>query len=273
MWLALGILGAFVGSYLNVLAFRFSPEEGFSASRRGRSYCPHCRKALAWYELIPVLSFLFQGGRCRKCRKRISFQYPAVELLSAAVFIFIPWQMGWSLFTALWILVFLVLLLVALIDLRLGIIPDKLNLLLAGLGLLIAGFTYVKGAGFSFLGSYALLFQLGEGNFWLHRIAGIFFGLAFFGSIYLFSKGKGMGLGDVKLAGTLGLLLGWPDAIFALLFSFLAGSFIAVPLIAVKRKAMKDPLPFAPFIVVGVTLVFFFGYHILNGYFEAFNFY
>lgn len=273
MTFLLGALGAFVGSYLNVLALRFSPEEGFGASRKGRSHCPHCKQTLRWYELIPVISFFIQGGKCRSCHERLSLQYPIVELLSALVFIAVPWRLGWSPITAPWILVFLVFILLALIDFRLGIIPDKLNFLVAGLGLLIAFLTYYGSVSYSGVGSYALLFQLGEGSFWLQRLMGVVLGLVLFGGIYLFTQGKAMGLGDVKFAGALGILLGWPDVILALVLAFFVGALVAAPLLITGRAVMKSALPFGPFIAIGVTLVFFFGYHILNGYFHLFNFY
>ena len=274
MWLALGILGALIGSYLNVLGTRFSLEEGFKRTGSGRSRCPRCNKNLRWYELVPLVSFFIQGGRCRKCHKRISFQYPLVELLGALVFILIPLKLGWGPLTALWILAFLVFILIAIIDLRLGIIPDKLNLVVVGLGLAVAALTYFEGDAFSsFLGGFSLLFQLGEGNFWIERFTGVAFGFLFFGGIYFLSKGKALGLGDVKFASALGLLLGWPDVALALILAFLVGALIALPLMIRGRVEMKDALPFGPLIVAGVTLVFFFGYHILNGYFQLFSFY
>ena len=273
-YLILFILGALVGSYLNVVSLRFSRETGFRASRKGRSHCPHCAKTLKWYELIPLLSFLIQGGKCRSCSRRISLQYPIVELLAGLSLVLIPWQLGWSSLTILWILAFLLFILIAAIDLRLGIIPDKLNILVAVLGLLAALLVYFdRDLGTSFIGSYALLFQLGEDSFWVHRLVGVMFGLVFFGGIYLFTRGKAMGLGDVKLAGAIGFLLGWPDVTLALVLAFFVGSIFAIPLLLMKRKTLKDALPFGPFIVAGVTLVFFFGYHILNGYFYLFNFY
>ncbi|MBI2013044.1 MAG: prepilin peptidase [Candidatus Colwellbacteria bacterium] len=273
-YLILFILGTIVGSYLNVVSLRFSRNEGFKASRKGRSHCPHCAKTLKWYELIPLLSFLIQGGKCRSCRKRLSLQYPIIEFLAGLSLVLTPWQLGWSPFTILWILAFLLFILIAAIDLRLGIIPDKLSILVAVLGLLTALLVYLDSdLGTSFIGSYALLFQLGEGNFWVHRLVGVMFGLAFFGGIYLFTRGKAMGLGDVKLAGAIGLLLGWPDVALALVLAFFVGSIFAIPLLLTKRKALKDALPFGPFIVAGVTLVFFFGYHIINGYFYLFNLY
>ncbi|MDP3991569.1 MAG: prepilin peptidase [Candidatus Colwellbacteria bacterium] len=273
-YLILFILGTLIGSYLNVVSLRFSREEGFRASRKGRSHCPHCDKTLKWYELIPLLSFLIQRGKCRSCPWRISLQYPIVELLAGLSLVLTPWQLGWSPLTILWILAFLLFILIAAIDLRLGIIPDKLNILVAVLGLLVALLVYFgSGLDTSFLGSYALLFQLGEGSFWVHRLAGAMFGLVFFGGIYLFTRGKAMGLGDVKLAGAIGFLLGWPDIALALVLAFFVGSIFAIPLLLMKRKTLKDALPFGPFIVAGVTLVFFFGYHIINGYFYLFNFY
>ncbi len=271
-YLILFILGALIGSYLNVVGLRFSRDEGFRASRRGRSRCPHCDKTLKWYELIPLLSFLIQRGRCRVCHERLSPQYPIVELITGLVLVFVPWQLGWSPLTILWMLAFILFILIAAIDLRLGIIPDKLNVLLVLLGLSAVLLAYFDSSpDVSFLGSYALLFQLGEGNFLVHRLAGVAFGLVFFGSIYLLTQGKAMGLGDVKLAGALGLFLGWPDIVLALVLAFLVGSIFAIPLLLMKRKTLKDALPFGPFIVAGVTLTFFFGYHIINGYFYLFT--
>ncbi|MBI2594799.1 MAG: prepilin peptidase, partial [Candidatus Colwellbacteria bacterium] len=85
--LFLFIFGALIGSYLNVVSLRFSPEEGFRASRSGRSRCPYCSRTLKWYELVPLLSFLIQGGRCRVCQRRLSLQYPIVELMAGLVLV------------------------------------------------------------------------------------------------------------------------------------------------------------------------------------------
>ncbi len=123
----------------------------------------------------------------------------------------------------------------------------------------------------SFLGAYGLMFSLANGDFWINRLAGIVFGLLFFGSIYFLTQGKAIGFGDVKFAGALGILLGWPDVILALILAFLAGFIFVIPSLLTRKRTLKDALPFGPFMILGVVLVFFFGYHIINGYFRLFG--
>jgi prepilin signal peptidase PulO-like enzyme (type II secretory pathway) len=285
-YILLFLVGTLAGSYLNVLGLRYSPEGGFKASRRGRSRCPYCQRPLRWFELVPLLSFVIQAGRCRSCRRRIYWQYPLVELGSGLMFVLVPGKFGFSLLGWLWLAAFLTLLLVAIIDFRFWIIPDKLNLFLVFLGLAIAGFYFLSGhyglvegkIWGSFLGSQAMVFWLGQTaigqpSLWLNYLAGAVLGLVFVGGIYFLSGGRGMGFGDVKLAGAVGLLLGWPDIVLALALAFITGSLASLILLAAKRKRWHDSLPFGPFIVLGVTLVFFFGYHIVNGYFRLFNLY
>ncbi len=272
LYVALFVLGTFIGSYLNVAGLRFSETDGFKTSLRGRSRCPYCGRQLRFYELVPIVSFLFQQGRCRTCRHRLSFQYPIVELLSGLVLVIVSYKLGVNLLSLFWILIFLLLILISIIDLRLKVIPDKLNLLLAASGLLLTSFYYFTPEIKSFLGNYALLFWPSEEKVIVgHLIIGPAFGLLLFGGLHLLTRGRGMGFGDVKLAGALGVLLGWPDALLAFLLAFILGSLTAAPLIMLGRKRLKDNLPFGPFLATGVTLVFFFGYHILNGYFKLFG--
>ena len=245
----------------------------------GRSECPKCKKKLRWYELIPILSFFVQGGRCRDCRERISWQYPIVEILSGAVFALVPLKLGQGVPAILWVLAFSALILISIIDLRLGVIPDKLVAFVAILGLLLFGYYKTTGEyGLvggkvmgTFLGSYALSFWFGAPNIFVNYAAGVLSGLVLLGGVYVIGKGKAMGFGDVKLAVAVGLLMGWPDSIMAMILAFITGAVWGMVLILRREKGMKDTMPFGPFIVLGVTLVFFFGYHILNGYFAAFG--
>ena len=137
------IFGLVIGSFLNVVSLRYDGEHFIFDPRviGGRSHCPHCKKTLRWFELVPLLSFLSQGGRCRRCKARLSIQYPIVELLYGATFVLVPWRAAafmvhgpassrTAFLPALWILVFSSLFLIALIDLRTGIIPDELNVTL-----------------------------------------------------------------------------------------------------------------------------------------------
>lgn len=264
-------LGLVIGSFLNVVIFRYSPEHSlFRLSNwRGRSHCQNCGSTLSWHELIPLISFLIQRGRCRHCGAGISWQYPLVEFLSGLIFllpIYFTGIQGW-----IWLAAFLALLLIAAVDYRLYIIPDELNLVLAGLGALRVGLEYfykifgeLQG---SFLGNYALLFGLRQ-NVFINHLAGLAVGALIIGLIVAVTRGKGMGVGDLKLAGALGFLFGWPDIIFLLAFSFIIGSLASIFLLIRCLKGMKDIVPFGPFLVLGAAVLLFWGKPILDFYFS-----
>lgn len=280
---ALFVAGLAVGSFLNVVALRYDPER-FLLARGvvgGRSRCPYCRRELRWFELIPLVSFFIQGCRCRTCGARLSFQYPLVELLSGLLFVFVPQRLGsfpyilhstFYILSSLWLLVFLTLLLVFLIDLRLGLIPDEANIFLVVLGVLIAlasrrEFGLTTG---SFVGPSALLFGWRE-NIVVNRLVAVAAGAAFFGLLVLLSRGRAMGLGDVKLMAALGIVFGWPDVLFIAVLGFVFGGVAGLALIALRRKTMRSTIPFGPFIVIGAALIFFFGWQLLQGYFKLFG--
>lgn len=306
------LFGICIGSFLNVVILRYEPDKHILKNVGGRSRCPHCRRVLKWYELIPLLSFAFQKGRCRTCRARLTWQYPLVEFLSGLVFVAVPWvalrnnpgvityllhpfptssaisqsfyhslrlvAVGNTALAGLWIVVFLALIVIATIDLRLKIIPDELNVFLAILGIgailikyFLRGFSFSGGhIQGSFLESYATLFGF-TGNVWLNALVGAGSVVVFLGIIHFFSRGRAMGFGDVKFSFGIGLLMGWPDAAVAILLSFIVGSIISLFLLAIGKEKLKSKLPFAPFIVLGITLVYFFGYDIINGYFRLFG--
>jgi prepilin signal peptidase PulO-like enzyme (type II secretory pathway) len=292
LFLSLFVFGLIFGSFLNVVTIRYNPDKGFSNMRSlgGRSRCPICRKQLAWYELVPVFSFLFLRGKCRHCGHRISLQYPIVELLTALIFAVVPLQVAsyakvsmWTnlaadpglfvLFSALWICVFVLLLVLAVIDCKHMIIPDSINVALGFAGVALAGLTQsVHGFGAlqgSFIRHYAMIFGLRE-SIWANHLVAALVGLVFFGSIILLSRGRAMGWGDFKLVGALGLVFGWPDIVLVMMFSFVVGSVISLGLMARGRKTMKDAVPFGPFLVVGSACVFFFGFQFMSLYFGLF---
>lgn len=284
-------LGLIIGSFLNVVTIRYRPERAVFDLHTigGRSHCPICYKQLAWYELIPLFSFLFIRGKCRHCGHRLSLQYPIIELLSGLIFVVVPWQLSMQIvlpvwygaavpgvlvtLSALWIAAFLAMLVLAVIDLKYMIIPDSINVFLAVIGVAIAGVTlWHHGFGFShgsFLQHYAALFGL-RNDIVVNRLVAALVGPAFFGSIILATKGRGMGWGDFKLAGALGLLFGWPDVLMVFFLSFIVGSVVSLVLLARKRKGMRDAVPFGPFLVIGSVLTFFFGYAALSFYFGLF---
>ena len=286
-YVILFMVGVAVGSFLNVLTLRFSPEEGEGNLFKhvyGRSHCPHCGKELQWYELVPLFSFLLQRGHCRSCGAGLTLQYPIVELLGGLIFVLVPYNLlpghpllpvPYFLITT-WILVLLALLTMSVIDFHHRIIPDSINIFIGFSGVALICYKYFFGSigeklgSGSFLGSYTLMFPLGS-SFPLNSVIGLIFGLGFLGALFVISGGRGMGLGDVKLAAALGLLMGWPDIALALILAFITGAVLSLTLIFTKRKSIKDYVPFGPFIALGVVLVFFFGYEILNLYFRFFD--
>lgn len=284
--LLLFVFGLVIGSFLNVVSFRYSEEKNlFSFGHlRGRSKCQHCYRQLSWYELIPVFSFLIQKGKCRICFKRLSWQYLLVELASGLIFLLplyffnavpvIPWPFALIL-SIIWIPVFLVFLLVWSIDFRLYLIPDELNLILVALGLVLINYTNLYGQfgdfSGSFLGSYAALFGL-RGNIWVNHFAAALIGGVLVGLIIFLTKGKGMGAGDLKMMLALGLLFGWPDSLMIFLLASVIGAAVSLVLVLMKKKDLQGSVPFGPFLVIGSVLVFFCGEAILRSYFNFFGF-
>lgn len=278
------VLGAAVGSFINVLALRYDPER-FLIRRDmivGRSRCPGCGVTLRWFELIPLLSFAFQRGRCLRCRRRISMQYPTAEILSGMIFAAVP--VGWRMLLPvadrvsspiifvgdiLWVSVFLLLLLMSLIDVRLKLIPDEIPIALVGVGVGMLFLTWSLSGSMlgSFAGPVAFMFGFRETAAANRIIAGLL-ALVFFGLICAFTRGSGMGMGDVKLAGALGFVFGWPDIAFLVFFAFVAGALAGVLAIAFKRKTPGSAVPFGPFLAFGAALVVFFGARILEAYFK-----
>jgi leader peptidase (prepilin peptidase)/N-methyltransferase len=267
LYFLLFVTGLIVGSFLNFLIYRLS-FSSFSfwefLNLKGRSYCPFCKHVLGWSDLIPVLSFILLRGRCRYCRQRISLQYPLVELATAFLFILVFQNQsaihiqGWATFdfaTLLYLYaVFCFLIIIFVYDLRHYIIPDKI--VYSAIGLVFA---------FSLFNSYIL-----KQESFLNPLLSAFFSAAFFLLIVLVSRGKEMGLGDVKLAFFMGLFLGWPNILVALFFAFFIGAVIGVILIFFGKKTLKSEVPFGPFLVIGVLISFFFSNDLIGQYFSLF---
>lgn len=291
MLLVLFLLGLAVGSFLNVIAFRYDPDRflfsadviGAPGGKATRSHCLRCGKTLRWHELLPLISFIAQGGRCRGCRARLSWQYPVVELASGLLFVLaasaVPFELwmtrgfgGLTASYALFVVVFALLLLMSAIDARLRIIPDEINILiaLAGLGRIMLETSFFGIGNGTFLPSYALLFGLRE-TIWLNHAAAAGFGLAFFALLVILTRGRGMGIGDVKLALALGFFFGWPDILFITVFSFIIGSIYGISAILLRKEGMKSAVPFGPFLALGALVVVLWGNAILRWYFSLFG--
>ncbi len=230
------IFGTIVGSFLNVVILRYNSGESII---KNSSKCFSCRERLKWYEMIPVLSFIFQRGRCRHCKSKISWQYPIVELLTGLVFLLIFLKFQFTLVTSYYFVVFSILIIISVYDLRHQIIPNLLVYIfdiLAFLNLLL-------------ITNYELRIT----NF----LAGLCF-FAFFALIWLLSKGRAMGFGDAKLALGIGWFLGLNKGIFALLLSFWLGAIVGIFLLIFfnKKYNIKSSIPFGPFLAMGAAVAF-----------------
>lgn len=251
LWFILFCLGLALGSFLHVVASRYDPDRFvFSAAvLGGRSHCPHCGRVLAWYELVPLVSFLLQRGRCRTCGERIGWSYFFVELLSGIIVAFAPMQFLGSFvphalaLAILWSAALLILLLLSLIDLRLQLIPDELT---AGVGII--------GVAVAALSVFP---------FWLERLeaglaAAAFFVLLIYVSRFVWKR-EGMGPGDAKLAFVLGFLFGPLPTLLLIALAFILGAIAGVAAIARGAKDLKSTIAFGPFLAAAAALVFFFG--------------
>ncbi len=274
-------LGLSIGSFLNVLIYRFPRNESVVATR---SYCPDCKKELRWFELIPLLSFIWQGGKCRSCQNRISWQYPVVEFITGTLFVF-TFYLIFSLSSLafsrianaeflisklfdlgyLWFVVS-VLIVVFVTDLRYYIIPDKVVFPAIAVALL---YNLFRNWDSSFGFRLSDLRSLATDSFWGPLIAGFFVSF-FFLSLVVVSHGRWMGMGDVKFAFLMGLLLGFPKIFVALFLAFLFGTIVGILLIAAKKKTMQSQLPFGTFLTLATFLGLFWGDPIFNWYWNSF---
>jgi len=220
------LIGLCFGSFANVLICRLPQGK----SILGRSFCPRCKKQIAWFDNIPLLSFLLLRGRCHRCQAKISIQYPLVELASAFLFVisFKLLVLSYFIFFALLIPV---LVAIFVIDVKHQIIPDEL---------IFAGMVI------------ALLFSFSFGNLFSG-----FSAAAFLLILHLVTKGRGMGLGDVKLAILGGMVTGISGVVNWLFISFLTGAAVGSILILTKKAKLKSKIAFGPFLVAALFLTIF----------------
>ncbi|HAA89361.1 MAG: Type 4 prepilin-like proteins leader peptide-processing enzyme PilD [Thermoanaerobacterales bacterium 50_218] len=240
------ILGLCVGSFLNVVIYRLPRGQTVVT---GRSFCPHCGNILSWCDLVPVLSYLILRGRCRYCGAKISWRYPLVEVVTAAIFFLVFLYFGDDLFLLLkYFFLSGLLIAAAFIDVEHYLIPDKL--VLAGL---VAGIIFTLlpgdlGVGVALLGAV---------------VAGGFLFL-----VAVLSRG-GLGGGDIKLGAVVGLFLGWPLGPLSIFLGCCLGGFAGLILLMLRIKGRKDPLPLGPFIALGSFVSLFWGQQVIDWYFRC----
>ena len=260
------IFGLSVGSFLNVVICRLETGESIISSR---SHCPQCGAVLKWYDLIPLLSFIFLFGKCRFCRKKISWQYPAVEIATGLLFLSVILSVpsvilseaknlavfiqdpSLTLRMIFYLITICFLIIIFVYDLRHYIISDKIVLP----AITIAFIYQLSNLYPNPVEEYKLLIP--------YLLAALGASL-FFLSLVLFSRGKWMGMGDVKLAFLMGLILGWPNILTALFLAFFSGAIIGVALIIFGKKGLKSQIPFGPFLSGATILVMLCGQYSVN---------
>jgi prepilin signal peptidase PulO-like enzyme (type II secretory pathway) len=248
-----------VGSFLNCIIYRLEKNESFL---KGRSYCPHCKHILSWKDLIPVLSFLILKGKCRYCGKRISLQYPLVELSTAILFFLIFNAAAFNLRTIYYLIIGCFLIIIFVYDLKHYLIPDKIIYPAIAITFIYRFFEILNFGNWDLFGIWDLGFGILKPI--LYPLASAIFATAFFLMIFLLSKGKWLGFGDVKLGFFMGLFLGFPNILVALFFAYFIGAIIGIGLILAKKKTLKSEVPFGPFLVAGTFIALFLGEKIIN---------
>ncbi len=242
-----GLFGALIGSFLNVCIYRLPRQESIAWPG---SHCPTCSSPIAWYDNIPILSYIVLAGRCRHCAVHIPFRYPLVEILNAAGYVGLLWFFGPSWAAGAYGVLYSALLVVAGTDLSHKIIPNAVTFPGIIVGLICAVTVLPLGVVDSVLGVL-----VGGGILWLLAWA----------SPYLFGK-EGMGGGDIKLMAMIGAFLGWKSALMTIMIGSLLGSFVGITLIAAQVIKREEYIPFGPFLVCGALATLFFGQSILAWY-------
>ncbi len=254
--LFLFMMGLIWGSFLNVVIWRVPHGK---SPLFGRSVCERCKHMIYWYMNIPLFSYLFLGGRCAFCHKKISIRHPIIEFLTGIFFVW--WfVVGFNFFKlvgspwsfiqpAFWLITGLVLFAIFVIDLLYMVIPFGLNLFLFTLAL-----SYRIGlSGFGIMSSSDLYKAV---------LSGVGLCLLFLllqGITKMIKHVDGFGLGDIYLAPSLGLLLGWPKIVPGIFVAFILGSVVGLILIAMKKKSMSQYLPFGPFLIAGTVFSLLWG--------------
>ncbi len=243
------ILGTVIGSFLNVVIYRYNT----GTTLGGRSMCFSCGTELMWYELFPILSFLLLGGRCRTCKSKISTQYALVELGTGVLFALLAQTLlplgivneAFAVWFIFWAVILSILMVIVVYDLKHKIIPD--------------GFVYA----FAILSFAHLFFTTTDFQFVIpppmSMLAGILIPLPFL-LIFIFSQGRLIGFGDIKLMVGIGFALGLEKGFSAVFIAFWIGALVSIFLLFLKKGkvTMNTEVPFAPFLVLGMLLVFFF---------------
>lgn len=239
------ILGSIIGSFLNVCICRIPKKESIVM---GRSHCPDCGHILSFLEMIPIISYLVLGGKCRVCKKHISLQYPVIELLNALLYLTAVIHFGFTARALLCCIFFSVLLVAGGIDLYTMEIPDILHLWILGIGI--------------------LRIFLEPSCFAEHLIGLVILSIPML-LLSLFTDG--FGGGDIKLCGACGLFLGFPCTLVGFLIACVMAAIWGLLLLLTKRATAKTAFSFGPFLTLGFILASLYGDRILQSYLSLFS--
>ena len=244
------LFGITVGSFLNVLIYRIPKKEEFVKTR---SHCMSCGYQLEWYDLIPIFSWLSLGGRCRKCKSKISAQYPLIELLNGILWLLSFLFYDLSITTLLYCGLFSSLIALSVIDFRTYEIPVGFNIFILVLGTIRVVCEFIN-----------------DHNSWPEYIIGLVSVSVPLLLIFYATKGRGIGGGDVKLMGAAGLLLGWKLIVLAFFLGCLLGSVIHIA--RMKISGESHVLAMGPYLSMGVFLAIMVGNPFISWYLAAFGF-
>lgn len=240
MWIMLFVMGTCVGSFVNMLIYRTAIRYKLSRKKihnKHRSFCDHCGQKLKWSDNLPIISWLILGGKSRCCQKKLSISYPLVELSTGLLFVVTVLVHR----SERWELVVLDLILISLLwfstlfDWKYMILPDFSTIMMVGVELMLvkANLLPYLTTGVGMMGIY-----------WLMNV---------------FTKGKGMGLGDVKLAFVVGLLTGWPRAMVAFYVAFVVGAVVGLVMVTSRGWQRSHQIPFGPFMILGAVVAWWWG--------------
>lgn len=239
-YLLIFLFGIVIGSFLNVCIYRIPKKENIVTAR---SHCSNCGYILKWYDLIPLLSYLILGGKCRKCRQKISVQYPLVEGLNGILYVFISIFNGVQIESIIYCLMTSALIVLSFIDIKTYEIPLGINVFIG------------------FLGCLRLIFDYRHAFIYLSGLLSVS-SLLFF--IYLITKGKGIGGGDIKLMAAGGLVLGLSNIILAFVLGCIIGSITHI--LRMKINKAERVLAFGPYLSIGMYITMVYGRQMINWY-------
>lgn len=236
------LLGLVVGSFVNAVIYRMHAGGSIVT---GRSACPSCGHRLLARDLLPIVSFLALAGKCRRCKEPISRQYPLVELATAVLFVALWMRFGLTLSFALLAVCASFLVVIFVYDLKHQLILDRVTIP----AIVIAA-----------------LASVARGLPWASILIGAAIGFLVFFLQFVLSKGTWVGGGDIRLGALMGVLLGWQGVLLALFLAYITGALAAIPLLALKRKTMKDPIPFGTFLSAAAMFTLLYGDAVIQWY-------